>query len=57
MLCALLTTATNVGWRGDILKTPFQCFTSEKDKPCIGILSLVFAVGVFHLLQDVRLSP
>jgi hypothetical protein len=29
----------------------------RRANPCISILSLVFAVGVFHLLQDVRLSP
>ena len=33
MLRTMLTTVTNAGWRGDILKTPFQCFTSEKGEP------------------------
>ena len=40
MLRTMLTTVTNAGWRGDILKTPFQCFTSEKG----GTLASAFLV-------------
>ena len=50
MLRALLTTVTNAGWRGDILKTPFQSLPPSRASRCIGILSLAFAVDVFHSL-------